>query len=151
MKVTVLFDQKYLKMTKLCRIFWIALRWTQEPLLMITTWCFHLGNFILLLSSVKEDSMSEFLCRFVCLLIWSFCFLQLHIQSLMFNFKFACYQRYLLSLNNHYVVTQTLEFIHLYLKKIKVFSLMYMKDLEDKIQPIADRKVSKDYDFGFIS
>ena len=28
---------------------------------------------------------------------------------------------------------------------------MYLKDLEDKIQPIDDRKVSKSYDFGFLS
>ena len=49
--------------------------------------------------------------------------------------------RYLLSLNDHYVVTQALEFVHLYLKKIRVFSFNYMKNLEDKVQRIAERKV----------
>ena len=59
-------------------------------------------------------------------------------------FLYFYYFRYLLSMNNHGVVTSTLDFLVKLLHKLKgaLFTRLYMKMMVDKIKPISNKEVN---------
>ena len=65
-------------------------------------------------------------------------------KSTIFNRNYNYFNfRYLLRLNDHYVVTNTLDFMLEVVNRMeRLFSLLFLKKMEPLLKPIAEKKVN---------